>query len=159
MWPQDQLAEHRGSAPDEAVAATSLAAITMPATERYVAFARLATAHLCEVTGLSAGRVADLRLAVNEACGQFLHGAAPAGDPAGRLRLRFDLNPETLRITVSGPIARGWPDRESLGWVVLGALVADLRHEAADGSGTLVFAEPLRAGHVSGGDDLWLAAP
>jgi hypothetical protein len=162
MWPQDQLAEQRdsqrGSARNEIADATPLAAIFMPAMERSVGFARLATAHLCQVVGLSAGRVADLRLAVNEACGQFLGSAAPLGDPAGALRLRFDLEPETLRITVGGPITRDWPDRESLGWTLLVALVADLRHAAAGGFGTLVLAEPLSSDHACD-DELWFAAP
>lgn len=156
MPPQDQLAEQRETAAAETAGPTPLAVMAMPATERYLAFARLATAHMCEVAGLSAGRVADLRLAVNEACGQFLYAAAGGGS-VGQLRLRFDLEPNALRITVGGPVTRGWPDRESLGWLVLRALVADLSHEAAGGFGTLVFAEPL-SDDAASGDELWLAA-
>jgi hypothetical protein len=132
-----------------------LAAITLPATERYVGFARLATAHLCGVVGLSVSRIADLRLVVDEACGQFLSGE---GSDESLLELRFERGPDSLRITVRGPVAGEWPDRESLGWLVLRALVSDLRHEfdPEDGVGTLSFDEPLSADGVSG-DVLWFA--
>ncbi|HWG25122.1 hypothetical protein [Actinospica sp.] len=160
MWPKDQLAEHRGTGTTGAVGGVRLAAITMPAAERYVAFARLATAHLCGVLGLTVSRVADLRLAVDEACGQFLLGPGSSVGSAGALELRFEREPEALRITVRGPIAGTWPDREGLGWLVLDALVADLGCEIEHGNrfGTLGFSEPLSPDEVSG-DVWWFAAP
>lgn len=171
MWPKDQLAEHRGAGtgkgtganavPAEAVLGRGrvrLATITMPAGERYVAFARLATGHLCGLLGLTLSRVADLRLAVGEACGQFL-----GTDGAGMLELSFEREPDTLRITVRGPVAGEWPDRAGLGWLVLDALVGDLRWELPDGHGgdavgAIGFREPLAPDELPG-DVLWLAAP
>jgi hypothetical protein len=186
MWPKDQLAEHRGAGagavesgarsgiggrrvegalPGEAVGRTRLAAITMPAAERYVAFARLATAHLCGVLGLTVGRIADLRLAVDEACGQFLQGPAPfigidgQAERLEQLELSFEREPGTLWITVRGPVPGRWPDRQSLGWLVLDALVADVRWEVAPsgGFGVIGFAEPIVPEDLAG-DVLWFAA-
>lgn len=152
MWPKDQVAEHRSPLPAEAADRTCLATITMPAAERYVAFARLATAHLCGVLGLNVSRVGDLRLAVDEACGQFLRAR-------GDLELRFEWEPEALHIAVRGPITAGWPDRGSLGWLVLDALAGDLCCEiGTDGNGTVAFSEPLSPDEVYG-DVLWFAAP
>jgi anti-sigma regulatory factor (Ser/Thr protein kinase) len=133
----------------------------MPAATRYVSFARLATAHLCGVVGLSVGRIADLRLVVDEACGQFMHGNAAFLDPETPevpLELRFERRTDRLRITVRGPIPTGWPDYESLGWLVLEALVGDVDYEVEpeDGVGTLSFDEPLSADGVPG-DVLWFA--
>lgn len=134
-----------------------LAAITMPASTRYVPFARLAAAHLCGAVGLGMGRIADLRLVVDEACGQFLQCSSPV-DPKIPLELRFEREPGLLRITVRGPIPPGWPDRRGLGWLVLGALVGEVRHEIGPGAahGTLSFDEPLSADGVPG-DVLWFA--
>lgn len=169
MWPKDQLAEHRGTGagagteavPVEAVGGrVRLATITMPAKERYVAFARLATGHLCGVVGVAFSRVADLRLAVGEACGQFLQVSGALRGSDGMIELCFEREPGTLRITVRGPVAGDWPDRAGLGWLVLDALVADLRWEVPDGEGlgALGFSEPLPPDELSG-DVLWFAAP
>jgi hypothetical protein len=161
MRPKDRTAGHRGAGAAGAVDRGCLAVITMPAATRYVSFARLATAHLCGVVGLSVGRIADLRLVVDEACGQFMHGNAAFLDPETPevpLELRFERRTDRLRITVRGPIPTGWPDYESLGWLVLEALVGDVDYEVEpeDGVGTLSFDEPLSADGVPG-DVLWFA--
>jgi anti-sigma regulatory factor (Ser/Thr protein kinase) len=167
MWPKDQLAEYRGTGqeagPDRgSVGRTRLASITMPAAERYAAFARLATAHLCGVLGLTVGRIADLRLAVNEACGQFMQGPAPfvgLGGQVEPLELRFEQEPGALLITVRGPVSGEWPDRTGLGWLVMDALVADVRCEVGPtgGIGTIGFREPFTPEDPAG-DVLWFAA-
>ena len=179
MRPNDQdVAERRrrGVGPVVAAGGLRVAAITMPVSEAYVSLARLATAHVVGALGLSVGRAADLRLAVDEACGQFLHGPAPLvddddvvhvavdpADPLTSIELCFDRLPGRLRITVRGPIplvpAVAWPDREGLGWLVLEALVTDVRHEIEprDGVGTLTIVEPLSTDGASR-DALWFAA-
>jgi len=175
MRPKDQdVADNRGSgpagsdpagAPDVtgvpgAAAGVCLAAITMPASEAYVSFARTATAHVGGALGLSVGRIADLRLAVDEACGQFLQGPPPVRGAAVPLQLRFDRRPETLRITVCGPVGSDWPDRESLSWLVLDALVAEVRCGTGpgDGVGMLTFVERLSS-EAASDDALSFAAP
>ncbi len=161
MRPKDRAAGNRGAGAAGAVDRGCLAAITMPAATRHVSFARLATAHLCGVVGLSVGRIADLRLVVDEACGQFMQGSAAFVDPETPVvlvELRFERRTDRLRITVRGPIPTGWPDCESLGWLVLEALVGDVDYEAEpeDGVGTLSFDEPLSADGLPG-DVLWFA--
>jgi serine/threonine-protein kinase RsbW len=161
MRPKDRTAGHRGAGAAEAVDRGCLAAITMPAATGYVSFARLATAHLCGLVGLSIGRIADLRLVVDEACGQFMHGNAAFSDaetPDVPLALRFERRADRLRITVRGPIRIGWPDSESLGWLVIEALVGDVDYEVEpeDGVGTLSFDESLSADGLPG-DILWFA--
>ena len=176
MRPNEQdVAERRrrGVGPAMVAGGLRVAAITMPVAEAYVSLARLATAHVAGTLGLSVGRVADLRLAVDEACGQFLHGRVPlindddvvysAADAATSIELCFDRLPGKLRITVVGPIplvpATAWPDREGLGWLVLDTLVADVRYEIEprDGVGTLTIVEPLSTDEASR-DALWFAA-
>jgi hypothetical protein len=176
MRPNEQdVAERRPRRLGPAMVAGGLrvAVITMPVAEAYVSLARLATAHVAGALGLSVGRAADLRLAVDEACGQFLHGRAPliddddvvyaVADPATSIQLCFDRLPGKLRITVVGPIppvpAAAWPDRDSLGWLVLDTLVADVRFEIEpqDGIGTLTLVEPLSTDDASR-DALWFAA-
>jgi len=163
---QDVAERARGGAADSVAAGgvgqvRRMAAITMPASEAYVSFARLATAHIGGALGLSVGRVADLRLAVDEACAQFLQVPSSSLGAEPPLELFFDRRPHALRITVRGPIPNCWPDRESLGWLVLGALVSELRCEirpGEDGVGTLAFVELLSTGDASG-DALWFDAP
>ena len=156
MGPDDRISGRRRTGTAGAVDDGCLAAITMPASTRYVPFARLATAHLCGAAGLGMSRIADLRLIVDEACGQFLQCSSV--DPEIPLELRFEREPALLRITVRGPIPPGWPDRRSLGWLVLEALVGEVRHEIGPEAsrGTLSFHEPLSADGVSG-DVLWFA--
>jgi hypothetical protein len=158
MWPKDQVAGLPGTAPGQAAGPGRLAAITMPATDRHVAFARLATAHLCGAVGMTVSRVADLRLAVDEACKQFLDRDAPWADRGAPLELRFDREPDALRITVRGPVADGWPDRGGLSWLILQTLIGDVRDEIVPGGGvgTLRFDEALPADGVPG-DVLWFA--
>ena len=189
MRPNDQdVAERRrrGTGRRAAAGGVRVAALTMPASEAYVSLARLATAHVGGALGLSVGRVADLKLAVDEACGQFLPGSSPyfaevedaavaaataaaitpivpAAAPVPSdipLELCFDRLPGKLRVTVSGPVAAvAWPDQEGLGWMVLEALVADLRCRFGpkDGIGTLTIVEPLSTDDGSR-DALWFAA-
>jgi len=161
MRSKDRTAGHRGAGAAEAAGRGCLAAITMPAATRYVSFARLATSHLCGLVGLSIGRIADLRLVVDEACGQFMQGNAAFSNPEtsdAPLELWFERRTDRLGITVRGPIPTGWPDTESLGWLVLEALVGDVDYEVEpeDGVGTLSFAEPLSADGPPG-DILWFA--
>jgi serine/threonine-protein kinase RsbW len=172
MRPNDQdVAERRRRGAGPAVGGMRLAALTLPLSGAHVSLARLATAQVAGALNLSVGRVADLRLAVDEACGQFLLWPAPLFDGADAdadavepldvpLEVCFDRLPGKLRITVSGPVpAAAWPDRESLGWLVLEAIVSDLRHAFGprDGVGTLTIVEPLSTDEASR-DALWFAA-
>jgi hypothetical protein len=161
MRPKEQdVAEHPDSGPSVPPGGLRMASITMPASEAYVSFARMATTQVGAALGLSVGRVTDLRLAVDEACGQFLEAAGRNAGDAGALHVCFDRFPDTLRVTVRGPILAGWPDRESLSWLVLAALAVEVRYEAGPraGLGTLTFIERL-APDDTFREALWFAVP
>ncbi len=110
--------------------------------------ARLATLHVAGQLGLPISRLAELRLAVNEACALLL--AAPAGAAAegvaeARLRLRFERQDDHLCIAVRGRAPYRGPTPEEIGWVLLRSLVEQVRLDTADGITTLTFREPLPA--------------
>jgi serine/threonine-protein kinase RsbW len=121
-----------------------LALLRIPAAEAYVSLARTTAMTVAGMLGFTVGRVADLRLAVDEACGWLLR-AAP--DPAGALELHFDRLPGSLQVTVRGRVAEHLPDdREELARVLLEALTTDLSYQVAAGTGTIGFTERLPEG-------------
>jgi hypothetical protein len=145
--PSDARAEAYAAAaePESGTDGLRLAVLEVPAAEEYVALVRLCTLHLVGGVGLGAARVSDLRLAVAEACGTFLGSAPAPGPPRSVLRVRFDLLPDCLRIRLAGRAPAGWPDRDALGWLVLGSLVGDLCWEHDGDSGLLTLVEHLPA--------------
>jgi serine/threonine-protein kinase RsbW len=127
-----------------------MAALLMPADKDYLALARLAAMHVAGMLGLPVGRVADLRLAVNEACALLL--SAPAIVPAGQdataenaLDLSFDRCPEELRVNVRGPAPATRPDPEDIGWLVMQALVDEVRLETVGATATVTLIASLPA--------------
>jgi serine/threonine-protein kinase RsbW len=130
-----------------------MAVLSVPADRDYLALARLAAMQVAGLLGLSVGRLTDLRLAVSEACSLLLSAvpaqaaARDAGDAAGNgLELRFERCLDHLRVTVCGPAPRERPESDGLGWLLLEALVGDVRMETKGGKATLTLTEPLPAG-------------
>jgi serine/threonine-protein kinase RsbW len=120
--------------------------IEIPADRLYVVLARSAAVHLGSVLKLGITDVTDLRLAVDEACALFLlHPAFPDAASGGAgLACRFEAYPEELRVTVRAPVPPGFaPDTETIGWIMLGALVDDLSWTRQDGYGTLTIAKRI----------------
>jgi len=160
MRPNQQPVVH-ATGPGPSPGTVRLAAVTVPAAEEHAAFVRLAALHVAGVIGLGPERAADFRLAVGEACGQFLApGTATTGDvtEAGaserhhareqhhaHIAVRFEVSRARLRVTVRGRIRDGWPDVGGLGWLVLSALVGDLHWSRDAEVGTLVLVEHLPA--------------
>jgi anti-sigma regulatory factor (Ser/Thr protein kinase) len=145
QWPSSQPADR--PADGEADGAIRLAAVTVPAAEAHIALVRLAVLHVAALVGLEPGRAADLRLAVAEACGQYL-AVGPAGSPTRRraaIAVRFERLGACLRVTLRGPAPAEWPHRDGLGWLLLSSLVGDLRWAQDGGVGTLVLVEHLPA--------------
>jgi hypothetical protein len=131
-----------------------MAALVMPADKDYLALARLAAMHVAGLLGLPIGRVTDLRLAVNEACVLLLGAPASVldghldGHGAGgqrELALSFEQGPGQLRITVRGPAPACRPDPEDIGWLVLQALVDEVRLETVGATATLTLSDSLPA--------------
>ena len=135
----------------------ALAVLVIPADKHYVAVARTAAVHVAGIMGLPISRTTDLRLAVDEACGLFLHrgAAAGAGAEAGagagagatsRLTVSFTRLEETLQIKVSGPAPERQMLDDDLGWTLLRALCGvEVEWEQDDMTATLTLTEPLPA--------------
>lgn len=133
----------------------ALAVLVIPADKHYVAVARTAAVHVAGIMGLPISRTTDLRLAVDEACGLFLHrgAAAGAGAEAGagagatsRLTVSFTRLEETLQIKVSGPAPERQMLDDDLGWMLLRALCGvEVEWEQDDMTATLTLTEPLPA--------------
>lgn len=118
--------------------------IQVPADADYLAVIRSAAAHVATRFGGTLAEVADLRLAVDEACGLLLRHTVghTVGHPArlpvrdrqaadgagvGDLECRFVLDASTLRV-VLGRQARNSapPQSDEFGWTILSALVDDI---------------------------------
>jgi serine/threonine-protein kinase RsbW len=140
-----------------------LAALAVPADEDYLALARQTTMHVAGMLGLTIARLSDLRLAVNEACALLLgppasasapvatSGSGPASAPAPAsgstaavaLELCFERRPGQLLVTVRGPAPVSRPDPGEMGWLMLQALVGEVRWETSGGTATVTLVEPV----------------
>jgi hypothetical protein len=115
----------------------------------YLSLARMSAMQVGALVGLPLPRVADLKLAVDEACSSFLR-AAPGRElesvevTGARLHLCYDRYPGSLHVVVRGPAPPMWPVQSELGWELLRAIVGEVRAEVVDGVGILTLIEPLR---------------
>jgi serine/threonine-protein kinase RsbW len=147
----DRLAALDTAAPDTLHTADldteALAVLVIPADKNYVAVARTAAVHVAGIMGLPISRTTDLRLAVDEACGLFLHRrAATDAAAASRLTVTFTRSGQTLQITVSGPAPERQMLDDDLGWTLLRALCGvEVEWEQDDMTATLTLTEPLPA--------------
>lgn len=124
--------------------------LTLLADQDYLALARTSAMHVGALLFFPLRRVNDLRLAVDEACTSFLVPARPVGADAPpaetveTMELSYDRFPRHLHVTIRAKAPRGWPERDELGWAMLGSLVGEVRMELrADGIGVLTLVEPL----------------
>lgn len=136
--------------------------IQVPADADYLAVIRSASAHIATKLGCTLLEVADLRLAVDEACGLLLRdtlqnesagGGQPAPDTdgatrAGSLVCRFILDEPALRVEISRQAPNtAAPQRDDFGWTILSALVDDIVWRV---DGPVVHVEILKR-RVAGG--------
>ena len=126
-------------------ARTRTALLEVPAEREQVVLVRSLTGHIAARTNLTLVDLADLRLAVDEACGMFLldtHFDATGSS----LKCRFEERPGLLRIQISAPVPPDMhPDLHDIGWMMLGALVDEVSWHTADGMGTLTLVKRLTA--------------
>lgn len=117
--------------------------LEIPAEREQVLLVRSLTGHIAARTNLTLVDLADLRLAVDEACGLFLLDARI--DATGRtLRCRFEEQPTLLRIDISAPIPPDMgPDLHGIGWIMLSALVDEVSWSTENGIGTLTLVKRL----------------
>ena len=117
--------------------------ISVPADPDYLAVIRSASAQVGTKLGWTLSDVADLRLAVDEACGLLLRHTSRVpprsaddgyDDYGNNLECRFIVESSTVRITLSVHAERFTaPEADGFGWTILTALVDDISWRA-DGS-------------------------
>jgi serine/threonine-protein kinase RsbW len=116
-----------GTRPD-----TESVLIVVPADADYLPVIRSASAHVATRAGCTLPEVADLRLAVDEACGLLLRhtvrderaGLSGLGD----LSCRFVLDVSALRVILSRDARNAArPQDDEFGWTILSALVDDIQ--------------------------------
>ncbi|NUR59570.1 MAG: anti-sigma regulatory factor [Catenulispora sp.] len=109
--------------------------VRVPADPDYLAVIRSASAHVGTKLGCTLSEVADLRLAVDEACGLLLRNTVrdrsdrgePPADGEGDLECRFVLDKAALRVVLSLRARdASRPDAAEFGWTILAALVDDV---------------------------------
>ncbi len=120
--------------------------LVIPARTEYLIVARLALAGIARGTPIDEGALADLKLAVTEACGNAVRHAHPSEH--GVVRVDFDLGDGTIEIRVAdaGPGIVALPDDErdelaesGMGLAIIRALVDDFEIRDGDGGrGTVV---------------------
>ena len=123
-----------------------LVTLVIPARTEYLIVARLALAGIARGTPIDDGALADLKLAVTEACGNAIRHAQPTDH--GVVKVDFDLDDGTIEIRVAdtGPGIRALPDAEpdelaesGMGIAIIRALVDDFEIRDGDsGRGTVV---------------------
>jgi len=80
------------------VATDGTVRLTMPARPEYLILARLALAGIAREVAMSEAVLADLKLAVTEACGNAVRHAYPA--EGGVVRVLYEVGPDVIEITV-----------------------------------------------------------
>ncbi|WP_223297551.1 ATP-binding protein [Catenulispora acidiphila] len=104
--------------------------IQVPADADYLPIIRSASAHVATKVGCTLSEVADLRLAVDEACGLLLRHTIRDRQSltgAGDLVCRFVLDEVALRVVLSRQARNAAPPQsDEFGWTILSALVDDI---------------------------------
>jgi serine/threonine-protein kinase RsbW len=133
----------------------SVVELTFPAHARYLVLARLGLAGVAQATPIDPELLADLKLAVTEACSNVVRHAYP-GRLDGTLRVRIELLPDRLSVEVADHGAGFEPERvtewdplalreSGMGLSIIRSVVDDLEvGPGRDGVGTAVrFAKSL----------------
>lgn len=125
--PRDAPTDGPGTTPTPTPATVT---IRIPADPEYLPLLRAACGHLAPRLGCSLAEIADLRLAVDEACGLLLRNCLilNRGSADDGLTAVFVIDETALRITVGMPAdAFATPDDDEFGWTILNALVDGFR--------------------------------
>lgn len=121
--------------------------LEMPASPEYVALTRLTIAALASRADLDQEVVADLKLAVTEACSLFME---PGPDPkeTTAVRVVFGVGDERWTISVTGTLSDGGFDgtgeHTGLALVVIQALADDVEVQSDGSTGVLRFGRAVR---------------
>ena len=129
--------------------------LRMPPRPENLALARLALAGVGSLAGASDGEIADLKLAVTEACTNAIEHAY-AGDPASNeIVVRFALDDGALSVEVQDwgtgfdteiepPPDEELRDRAGVGLMLIRSLTDELTIESGGAGSTISFAKRLR---------------
>jgi hypothetical protein len=101
--------------------------LTIPAKPGYLVLARLALAAVCRLTALGPAEVADLKLAVTEAAGEFIDEGADEDDK--RVDFQFRLEDDRLVLELSGPPSDGEGMELDLGRAIIEATVDEAQFD------------------------------
>lgn len=126
----------------------STVTLTIPCKAEYVALGRLAVGALGAREGIDEETVADLKVAVTEACACFITrtGVSPTGEVPAVLKIDFHVSPVTWVITVSNPDRKARIRMSSLcdplfegglGLTIMRALVDLVEESDTDEAGTV----------------------
>jgi serine/threonine-protein kinase RsbW len=130
--------------------------LAMPARTEYLILARLALAGIAREVPIDQGTLADLKLAVTEACGNAVRHAHATGDGVVTVRYTVDDDAIEIRVEDDGPgiepsVPRTLPDVElsesGMGLAIIQALVDEVEiGPGARGRGTTVRMRRSRGG-------------
>ncbi len=122
--------------------------LVFPAHARYLTLARLGLTGVAPVARLDATELADLKLAVTEACANVIRHAYPDGS-GGDVRVTIAVGDGTVTVEIADSgrgidAARlaewdpGEMPEEGMGLAIIHAVVDEVEFVAADGGGTVV---------------------
>ena len=125
---------------------SEIVCISFPARPDYLLLARLALSGIAREVPISDELLADLKLAVTEACGNSVRHAYPEG--TGDVSVAFTLSGENMEMVIEdqgvgigdfeGPAERAMPDG-GMGMSIIRAIVDEIAvGPGADGRGTVV---------------------
>jgi serine/threonine-protein kinase RsbW len=126
-------------------------ALSIPAKAEYIALCRLALAGLTHVRPVEPEALADLKLALTEACSNSIRHAYEDGR-AGVVDIRYELNGEKLAVEVAdegggfandADAAPGERDEGGLGIAIIRAVTDELAIESHDTGSRLRFVKYL----------------
>jgi serine/threonine-protein kinase RsbW len=126
-------------------------ALSIPAKAEYIALCRLALAGLTHVRPVEPEALADLKLALTEACSNSIRHAYEDGR-AGVVDIRYELNCEKLAVEVAdegggfandADAAPGERDEGGLGIAIIRAVTDELAIESHDTGSRLRFVKYL----------------
>ena len=129
--------------------------LTIPAEPRWLALCRLVLSGLCRLGPVDDEVLADLKLAVTEACSNSVRHAYGENSGGGLVSVRYELSPRALTVEVSDagtgfrfdqpvPELGPQPDEElredEMGLAIIHALVDEVAiGTGPDGRGTKIF--------------------
>jgi serine/threonine-protein kinase RsbW len=131
--------------------------LSIPASSRYLLLPRLSLAGIAPVAQLGEETLADLKLAVTEACANAVKHAYPDAVD-GEVRIRVQLSSDALTVEVAdngrgiqGDDIEAWDAEqmreEGMGLAIIRAVVDELEIDSTPGQGTVVrFVKRLSAG-------------